>query len=140
MNILKKVAAALICVLLLMLTAQADDNALKGMKLGFGFDRGLGITGSAGKLNGFVGNDGAAIDYVANSDALKLEVDKPVFWYVAAGAYGDWDGDFGVRLPVGAELLFTQRVDAYAQIMPRLRLNHDTKFGLDFAIGVRYQF
>ncbi len=67
------------------------------MKLGLGFDRGLGVTGSVGKLNGFIGNDGVSIDYILNREPLKLEVNKPVFWYVAAGGYGDWDGDIGVR-------------------------------------------
>lgn len=138
--ILQKAAIGFICTLLLITTAQAEENALKGMKLGFGFDRGLGVTASLGKLNGFIGNDGMAIDYILNRQTLTLEVNKPVFWYVAAGGYGDWDGDIGVRLPVGAELYFTERVDAYAQIMPRLRVNHSVKFGLDFAIGVRYQF
>ncbi len=140
MIFLKNATTVFFCVLFFVTTAQAEENALKGMKLGFGFDRGFGVTGSVGKLNGFIGNDGVALDYVLNREALKLEVNKPVFWYVAVGAYGDWDGDIGVRLPLGAELYFTDRVDAYAQIMPRLRVNHDAKFGLDFAIGVRYQF
>lgn len=140
MNCFKTAATGFICALLLISTAQAEENALKGMKLGFGFDRGLGVTGSVGKLNGFIGNDGVAIDYILNKKPLNIEVDGSAFWYVAAGGYGDWDGDTGVRVPVGAELYFNERVDAYAQIMPRLRLNHDTKFGLDFAIGVRYKF
>jgi len=140
MNILKNAVTGIICALLLTTATHAEENTLKGMKLGFGFDRGLGITGSVGKLNGFIGNDGVSIDYILRRKTLKLEVDKPVFWYVAAGGYGDWDGDLGVRVPVGAELYFTERVDAYAQIMPRLRVNHDVKFGLDFAIGVRYKF
>jgi len=140
MTILQKAVTGFLCVFLLLGAAQAEENALKGMKLGFGFDRGLGVTGSVGKLNGFIGNDGVALDYVLNRETLALEVNKPVFWYIAAGGYGDWDGDIGVRLPVGAELYFTDRVDAYAQIMPRLRINHGTKFGLDFAIAVRYRF
>jgi len=140
MTILQKTMAGFLCFFLLVATLQAEENTLKGMKLGFGFDRGLGITGSAGKLNGFIGNDGVALDYALNRETLTLDVNKPVFWYIAAGGYGDWDGDIGVRVPVGAELYFTDRVDAYAQIMPRLRINHDTKFGLDFAIAVRYWF
>ncbi len=140
MKIFKKVATGFIFSLLLLTTAHAEENALKGIKLGFGFDRGLGIIGTMGKLNGFLGNDGAAIDYTLRKDVLNIEVDGSAFWYVAAGAYGDWDGDLGVRLPVGAELYFSKRLDAYAQIMPRLRVNHSAKFGLDFAIGIRYLF
>lgn len=140
MKIFKSIATGFICALLFIATAHAEENALKGMKLGFGFDRGLGVTGSIGKLNGFVGNDGVSVDYILNRDVLNIEVDGSAFWYVAAGGYGDWDGDIGVRVPVGAELYFNEKVDAYAQIMPRLRVNHDAKFGLDFAIGVRYKF
>jgi len=140
MNIFKTVALSLIIALMLFGAAQSEEASLKGVKLGFGFDRGLGVVGSLGKLNGFVGNDGVAIDYVLNKNTLKIEVDAPVFWYVAAGGYGDWDGDAGVRLPVGAELYFAKNLDAYAQVIPRLRVNHSAKFGLDFGIGVRYQF
>ena len=140
MKFFKLIATGFICTLLFSAMVHAEENALKGMKLGFGFDRGLGVTGSAGKLNGFVGNDGVSIDYIFSRDVLNIEVDGSAFWYIAAGGYADWDGDIGVRVPVGAELYFTERVDAYAQIMPRLRVNHDAKFGLDFAIGVRYKF
>jgi len=97
MNSFKTAATAFICVLLLISTAHAEANVLKGMKLGFGFDRGLGVTGSVGELNGFVGNDGVSIDYILNRDVLNIEVDGAAFWYVAAGGYGDWDGDTGVR-------------------------------------------
>jgi hypothetical protein len=31
-------------------------------------------------------------------------------------------------------------MDAFAQMIPRLRINNNTDFGLDFAIGARYQF
>jgi len=140
MNFYRIMTTGFICTLLFISTVHADENALKGMKLGFGFDRGLGVTGSVGKLNGFIGNDGVAIDYILRRKTLKLKVDKPVFWYVAAGSYGDWDGDIGIRLPVGVELYFTDRVDAYAQVMPQFRVNNSAEFGLDFAIGARYKF
>ena len=140
MKIFKKAAAACVCALLLATAVHAEENALEGTRLGFGFDRGLGVIATVGKFNGFLGNNGAALDYRLRKEALNIKVDGSAFWYVAAGGYGDWDGDAGVRLPVGAELYFNQRLDAYAQIMPRLRVNHDAKFGLDFAIGVRYLF
>ena len=128
-------------------TAQSEEAPLKGIKLGFGFDRGFGLTGSIGKINGFLGNDGIAIDYIFMKDKLNVEVDAPVSWYIGAGGFGDWDGDFGLRVPVGVEVGFAKRVDAYAHIIPRLRFNNNNNnsndnadFGLSFGIGVRYQF
>ncbi len=140
MRIFTKATLNFICTLMLVGSVHAEDAPLKGIKLGFGFDRGFGVVGAMGKLNGFIGNDGASVDYIFTKDTLKIEVDAPVYWYVGAGGYGDWDGDLGVRLPVGAEVYFAKNLDAYAQIMPRLRVNNDAKFGLDIGIGVRYQF
>jgi hypothetical protein len=127
---------SIICVLMLLNVAHAEGNASQGFKLGFGFDRDFGILGSLGNLNGFIGNDGVSVDYIFSKDKLNPQMD----WYIAAGGYGDWDGELGVRLPVGAELGFAKSWDAFAQIMPRLKVDHDAKFGLDASIGVRYQF
>lgn len=142
MNIVKSAVLSLIFFLMLIGgTAQAEDAPLKGIKLGFGFDRGFGITGSMGKFNGFLGDKGIAIDYLFKRDALNVEVKAPVNWYIGAGGYGDWkDGDLGVRMPVGVDVVFAKRVDGYAQVIPRFRFNNNTDFGLDFGIGVRYQF
>ncbi len=118
----------------------AEAAPLKNLKLGFGFDRGFGVTGSVGSLNGFIGNDGASVDYIFSKNALNIDANVPVFWFVGAGGYGDWDGDLAVRLPVGVQVNFAKRVDGYAQIMPRFRFNNNTDFGLDFAAGVRYLF
>ena len=65
---------------------------------------------------------------------------KLTYWYIGGGGYGDWDGDFGVRLPFGGEIYFAKNWDVYAHIIPRLRVNNNAKFGLDFGTGVRYQF
>jgi hypothetical protein len=140
MNITKTLIAVLITSVLLVGSAYAEAAALKGIKLGFGFDRGFGVTGSLGDLNGFLGNDGVAVDYLFHKDKLNVNADVPVFWYVGAGGYGDWDGDLGVRLPVGIEARFAERVDGYAQLIPRFRFNNTADFGLDFGVGVRYLF
>lgn len=138
---MKTTALSIVCALMLLGTAQAEENALKGIKLGFGFDRGFGIVGSIGKFNGFLGDDGAAVDYLFKKDKLKAEgIKAPMKWYVGAGGYGDWDGDLGVRLPVGLEMGFAERLDGFAQLIPRYRFNNNTDFGLDFGIGVRYLF
>lgn len=140
MKMIRTAVLSVVSALMLIASVNAEENAMKGLKLGFGFDRGFGVVGAIGDFYGFIGNDGAAIDYIFTRDTLKIEAEGPMFWYVGAGGYGDWDGDIGARLPVGAEWYFAKNLDAFAQIIPRLRLNNDAKFGVDFSIGVRYQF
>lgn len=137
---MKATLVGFICIFMLASTVHAEDAPLKGIKLGFGFDRGFGVVGTMGKFNGFIGNDGASVDYIFKKEKLKTKESMPLYWYIGGGGYGDWDGDFGVRLPVGGEIYFAKNLDAYAQLMPRLRVNNDAKFGLDFAAGVRYKF
>jgi len=138
MKIFKTTAVSLVISLLLFGTAQSEESPLKGIKLGFGFDRGFGVTGSMGKFNGFLGNDGVAVDYIIRKE--KFNEKDPIYWYVGGGGFGDWDGDWGARLPVGMEFYFAENLDVYAQVIPHLRINHNTKFGLDVGVGVRYQF
>ena len=140
MKMIKVAALSFILALMFLGTAQSEETPLKGFKLGFGFDRGFGIVGAIGKFKGFIGNDGASVDYIFNRETLNVEVKAPVHWYVAAGGYGDWDGDLGVRLPVGVDVGFAKRLDGYAEIIPRFRFNNNSDFGLDFGIGVRYAF
>lgn len=45
----------------------ADNiNSLEGIKLGFGYDMGLGITAQTQNINGFLGNDGLPVGLQAN--------------------------------------------------------------------------
>jgi hypothetical protein len=138
LNLIKATTSVVIISIVFFCTAYAEENPLKGIKLGFGVDRGLGITGSMGQFNGFIGNDGVAVDYLFMKE--KLESDYPLHWYIGGGGYIDWDGDFGARVPIGAEFAFAENVDAYAQVIPDLRFNHDAKFGLGIGLGVRYRF
>jgi len=143
MKLFKLQILDLMCAALLTNVVNAENAPVKGIKLGFGFDRGFGVTGAIENLNGFIGNKGLSVDYIFKKDTLKLNPDikGPLFWYIGGGGYYDWDDDdIGVRLPVGAEWYFAKNLDAYAQLIPRLRVNNDVKFGLDAAIGVRYQF
>ena len=143
MKLYKLQILALMCAALFTNVVNAENAPAKGLKLGFAFDRGFGVTGAIGNLNGFIGNKGLAVDYIFKKDTLKLNPDikGALYWYVGGGGYYDWDDDdTGVRLPVGAEWYFAKNLDAYAQLIPRLRVNNDAKFGLDAAVGVRYQF
>ena len=134
-----------ICVLMLMGKVNAEEKSLNDIKLGFGFDRGFGVVGSIDKVNGFIGNKGFAIDYIFMKEAMNVELDGSVFWYIGGGGYGDWDrdsdrdGDFGARLPVGVEWYFEKNVDVFAQLIPRIQIHDKSKFGLSFSIGVRFQ-
>ena len=149
MKLFKTAALCFICTFMFSGAVHAEENALKGIKLGFGVDRGFGVVGTMGEFNGFLGNDGVAIDYIFTRK--KLDEANPLYWYVGAGGFVDWDGDFGVRLPVGGEFYFAKNLDVYAQVIPRLRVNNNNNnnnnnknntadFGLDFGMGVRYQF
>ena len=139
---IKKIFVALSIVFIFSINSSvhAKDSATKGVKLGFGYDRGLGVTGLYGKFNGFIGNDGIAVDYLFFRQKLNVDVDAAMHWHFGAGGYIDWEDDLGVRAPVGAEIQFSKNLDAYAQVIPRLRLNDSVKFGLGGAIAVRYIF
>lgn len=57
---------------------------------------------------------------------------------------GYWCGDSVIRVsvmrvPVMGEN-FVKNLDAYAQFNPRMKVNSVAKNGLDFGVGVRYQF
>ena len=136
----KTMVLSAICACSLTSVAYAED-ALQGVKIGFGTDMGLGLAAQMGKYNGFLGNDGLAIDYTLIKEKLgKKPSATPVHWYVGAGGYGKWNGGIGARVPVGIEISFAERFDAYAQVAPELQITDGTKFGFGGGLAVRYQF
>lgn len=116
------------------------NNALSGVRLGFAVDRGFGVVGSIKQFTLFIGNDGAAADYIIQKEPWHTSLKGQVYWYLGGGVYGDWNGNRGVRVPIGAEWHFIQKLDAYAQLNPYLRVNNHSQFGLDAAVGIRYRF
>lgn len=143
MKMLQIITLTVLAMLTLSGPAIAKDNegsATSGLRLGFAYDRGFGVIGSVKQFNIFVGNDGAAVDYLFKKETLNTDLKGPVYWYVGGGIYGDWDSDRGIRLPVGAEWHFAKQLDAFAELIPYLRVNNDTKFGLHAGIDIRYQF
>ena len=70
----------------------------------------------------------------------KFQIEETLYWYVGGGGFVDWDGDWGARVPVGAELPLNERIDIYAQIIPGFRVNHNAEFILDIGLGIRYRF
>ena len=130
---------------ILTLTAVAaltTTPAYSAVKVGLGFDQGFGVTAQFNNINAFIGNDGAAVDYVFKRGNFGDDV--PLNWYVAGGAFLGWDHGAGVRLPLGVSMAFNSKWDAYLQVHPQLDFDHgahsDTHFNLDAGIGVRYRF
>ena len=123
----------------------AADDFLSGKKLGFGIDRDFGVIASNKGFNAFIGNKGLSLDLILkkekiNVDDAEVEIKGPVRWYLAGGGYGDWNGGFGVRAPVGIEWDFTKKLDVYSHLIPSLQIADKPNFGLDFGLGLRYQF
>ena len=139
---LKAMVLGSICAYSLSPVVHAENtNVLQGVKLGFGYDLGFGMTAQLGQFNGFIGNDGLAVDYVIVKEKIEnIDSTIPFQWYIGAGGFAEWDGDFGVRAPVGIEASFTTGWDIYVQIIPELEIVDDFEFGLGAGLGVRYQF
>ena len=95
MKLFKLQILALMCAALLTNVVNAENAPVKGIKLGFGFDRGFGVTGAIENLNGFIGNKGLSVDYIFKKDTLNLNPDikGPLFWYIGGGGYYDWNDD-----------------------------------------------
>lgn len=139
MNRLKIMMVSIVCACSFSSTALAENSqALQGLKLGFGYDMGLGITAQDDNINVFLGNDGLAIDYkfIRNNVAGSI----PTHVYLGVGGYAGFGGSLGARIPVGIEGRFTPEFDAYAHVIPELNLINDVKFGLGAGLGVRYKF
>lgn len=111
-------------------------------KLGVSIDQGFGITAQYKDFNAFVGSDGVSADYIFKRGSFAD--DFPVNWYIGAGAFIGWDKGNGVRAPLGLNLPFNSKWDAFFQVHPLIDFDHghdsETKFGVDASFGVRYQF
>ncbi len=139
MKVSKVSAVLFVCMFMLSNVVVSNEYSMQDVKLGFGFDRGLGVSGSVKKFSGFVGNEGVAVDYQIRKEKLNAEMKGSLNWYISGGGYGHWDGDFGARLPVGIEWGFEKSFEAYSHVIPHLQVQDDTHFGLGFGVGIRYQ-
>lgn len=108
-------------------------------------DMGLGVGAQFnGNINTFIGSAGVSGDYLFLNN--KKLGNSPFTWYVGAGAgyfFGDWgavSGDIDLRLPVGIDWDFHKEWDAFAQLIPSLRISDNIGLGVNGAIGVRYKF
>lgn len=118
------------------------STASSAVKVGLGFDQGFGVTAQFENINAFVGNDGIAGDYIFKRGSFGADV--PFNWYVGGGAFLGWDHGAGIRLPLGLNMNFNPKWDAYFQVHPELDFDHgntsDVKFSADLSIGFRYRF
>jgi len=134
---MRKILPTLLALSPLFLT---DANA--ATKLGFGFDQGLGLTVQFDNINTFLGKDGIAADYIFKKHALNDEI--PFNLTLGGGIFVGWHNGAGLRLPLGLNMVFNAKWEAYVQVHPALDFDHgknsNTHFIIDTAIGVRYRF
>jgi hypothetical protein len=125
---------------LLLLTPMISyANTGKKVGIGMAFDQGLSVVVDFNQQIKFIaGDDGLALDYSFLKGNLAAEA--PLSWYVAGGAYYDWNNDFGVRIPIGMNLNFAKDWKLYAQIHPELNMNHGLDLDIGAALGVTYSF
>jgi len=66
----------------------------------------------------------------------------PVYYGIGARLkFGDEDTKLAIRIPVGAEYLFSDApVDIFLEVVPMLELIPKTKFQFNAALGARYFF
>jgi len=127
---------------LIAVSALISTHSTAAVKVGVGFDQGFGVTGQFDNINAFVGDDGIAADYIFKRGSFSENF--PLNWYIGGGAFLGWDNGAGVRLPLGLNMAFNAKWDAYFQVHPELDFDHgknsDTNFSAAAAIGVRYRF
>jgi hypothetical protein len=111
-------------------------------KVGIGFDQGLGVTVQFDNVTAFLGNKGIAADYIFKRNIFDEAI--PFNWTIGGGVFIGWHKGAGLRLPLGLNMAFNAKWDAYIQVHPALAFNHGTNSNthliIDSAIGVRYRF
>tara|TARA_B110001469_G_scaffold22838_1_gene23526 strand:+ start:8883 stop:9251 length:369 start_codon:yes stop_codon:yes gene_type:complete len=95
------------------------------VKLGFGFDQGLGLAVQYENINTFLGNDGMAADYILRENAVDEGI--PFNWTIAGGIFVGWHNGTGLRLPLGLNMAFNAKWDAYLQLNPALDFDYGKK-------------
>lgn len=116
--------------------AFANSN---NVAVGMAVDQGLSAVVELGQQYRLtVGNDGMAADYLFKRGDLSSST--PLGWYVGAGAWAEWDDEFGVRLPIGLDWTVVPNVDIYGQLNPQVNFYSGAELQLGAAVGVIYRF
>lgn len=138
-----KARILLVTSVLLVAPASAQPGTADDIEVGLGLDADLSVLFQFNnQINLAVGNSGVALDYLLRQGDFT-DSDMPVDWYLGAGGWVGWDGQFGARIPLGLEWGFKPDWDAYVQVSPELNYKkNQNELALEFgaALGVRYQF
>lgn len=121
-----------------------DYSDTHHVEVGLGVDQGLSAVLNIDKKHQItVGNDGAAYDYRLTEGKFD-DPTLPFTWYVSAGVWGQWDDndhdDYGVRLPVGVDWAFTDKMRIYGQLQPEVAVEDDDPLQLGASLGMTYSF
>ncbi|MCK6262088.1 hypothetical protein KP803_02225 [Vibrio sp. ZSDE26] len=116
-----------------------ESSGASGFSVGMAVDQQLSVVVELDSQYRFtIGNKGAAFDYILKRGSF--EDDLPLSWYVGAGAWGEWDHDFGVRVPLGLSVDLPHGWDMYAQVHPELNLYKGPELQIGAAVGIKYAF
>jgi hypothetical protein len=140
-------ATCLLASLCLPFVGHAEDMAQPSYSqyqaaVGLGFDQGLSAILDINRdYRLALGNDGIALDYTFKRGSFN-NPSFPADWYLAAGAWKNWesDRDLGVRVPVGLNWTYRERLQIYGQVHPELSVHDEFKLGFGAAVGVTYTF
>lgn len=115
--------------------AKANDVAV-----GMAFDQGLSAVVELGQQYRLtVGNDGIAADYLFKRGDLSSP-QMSIDWYVGAGAWAEWEDEFGVRVPIGLDWAVAHNVGIYGQLNPQVNFYRGAELQLGAALGITYRF
>ncbi len=129
-----------ITTLLLGISTAAYAQSAPSLKVGMALDQQLSaLIEVDDQYRLIIGNQGAAFDYLLPGGRLE-QFDIPLNWYIGAGAWAEWDDDFGVRIPLGINLPINNHIDIYGQIHPELNLYSGPNLQMGAALGITYRF
>ncbi len=128
----------LLLVSIFMLLTSVSSFAQADVKFGVAIDMDLSLVAQIDRYNIILGDSGFAVDYLIKTG--KFDNKTPLSWYVGGGGWTGWNDGFGVRAPVGVSWYFAKGWDLYGQVQPVANFDHDFKFSVDGAIGVRFSF
>ncbi|WP_070967557.1 hypothetical protein [Vibrio sonorensis] len=124
---------------LIPLSAIAEEANAPSLSVGMAVDQQLSVVVELEEQYRLtIGNQGGAFDYIVGRG--EFDAHTPVDWYVGGGAWGEWDHDFGLRVPLGLNWQVSDGWNAYGQVHPELNLYKGPKLQIGAAIGVTYRF
>jgi len=112
----------------------------KGFEVGMAIDQQLSAVFEIDDQYRFIlGNDGAAFDYIIQRGSFN-NPDIPFDWYVGAGAWAEWEDDFGARVPLGLNWQINKSFNMYGQIHPEVNFHEGPELQIGAALGLTYHF